>query len=95
MITTRNRKEVIIMRPETLRLLKRVVCLLENGVKPCQLKWVLRQFGTEENAKHNVNWQFEYFISRLDLFWDEDFSEKDLAVCWTTFDKPVKKKKGK
>lgn len=78
------------MKPETLDLLKKVLCLLENGVKPHRLYEVLREFGI---TKNHINWQFDYFIQRLDLFWDDDFDEDDLENDWMSFNNLKKKEK--
>ena len=78
------------MKPETLDLLKKVVCLLENGVTSHNLYAVLREFGI---TKNHINWQFAYFFQRLDLFWDDDFNEDDLEYDWMSFDNLKKKEK--
>mgnify|MGYP003116330812 FL=1 len=78
------------MKPETLDLLKKVLCLLENGVKPSRLYEVLREFGI---TKNHINWQFDYFIQRLDLFWDDDFDEDTLENDWMSFNNLKKKEK--
>tara|TARA_R100001460_G_scaffold28324_2_gene56798 strand:- start:18698 stop:18925 length:228 start_codon:yes stop_codon:yes gene_type:complete len=66
------------MKPETLKILKTVVLLLDNGLEPSSLERVLSGIGCEYN--NGVNYELYYFIKRLDLFFDEDFNSKTLVV---------------
>lgn len=66
------------MKPETLKILKTIVLLLDNGLEPSSLERVLSSIGYEYN--NGVNYELYYFIKRLDLFFDEDFDSKTLVA---------------
>ena len=77
------------MKKETLTLLKQVVCLLDNGVKPYQLQIVLYQF--DSSFRNGVSFEFERFVNRIDLFFDEDFDKKTLKASFIDLDKVIEK----
>ena len=73
------------MNKDVLELLKKVVVLLDNGVGPYSLEYVLSKMGCEYN--NGINFEFYYFIKRLEMFYDEEFNSDDLKVSRHDFDK--------
>ena len=86
----KQRKGDYIMNQELLKLMKQVVCLLDNGVKPANLQHVLGQMGCEYN--NGVNFEWHYFIKRLEKFYDDDFNSDNLQCHRHDFDTVADKK---
>ena len=78
------------MNKELLELMKKVVCLLDNGVQPAMLQHVLGKM--ECDYSNGVNFEWHYFINRLEMFYDDDFNYDDLKCHRHDIDLVVKRK---
>lgn len=78
------------MNKELLELMKKVVCLLDNGVEPVMLQHVLGKMECDYN--NGVNFEWHYFINRLEMFYDDDFNSDDLKCHRHDIDLVVKSK---
>ena len=73
------------MNKDLLVLLKKVVLLLENGVKPSDLSHVLSNMGEAYN--NGLNFEFKHIFERLSRYYDKDFKESNFKTSMYDIDK--------